>query len=441
MNRLVYSSIVRALAPALAFRAMVRGRSEPLYAVALGERFGYYGKSCRSSGRPVWVHAVSLGETRAAQPLVQMLLDRGLLVLLTHMTATARREGARLFSEAIQQGRLHQAWLPYDAPGACDRFFTAMDPICGVLIEREVWPNLIHEANKRGTPMVLASARLSARSGHFGHYAGRVLRDAYAGLDAVLAQSDDDAERLLAAGAPSVLVCGNLKFDVALPEEKIRSGHAWRAAWGRPVITVASTHEGEEVQFARAIMNRPTTLKSTLVVIVPRHPQRFDAVEMGLKAMGLRVVRRTAIDPLRPLPPGTQVLLGDSMGELATYYAASHVAIVAGGFVAVGGQNLIEACAVGVPTVVGPHAQNFKQITSEAIASGAVARADYPGAAIDVAVGLLTDDAARASMVTAGLRFVANRIGVARRVMRQLEPFLTNHATCSVGLPRTDCPR
>nr|WP_066638297.1 3-deoxy-D-manno-octulosonic acid transferase [Bordetella sp. H567] len=359
MNRTTYACILRACAPALAARALARGRSDALHSAALWERFGF-GYALPPSGvAPVWVHALSLGETRAAQPLVQALLKRRWPVVLTHTTATGRREGTRLFGVAIDAGHLRQAWLPYDTPGACRRFLDEVAPSCGILIEREVWPNMIHEANARGVPMVLASAPLSERSARRSRYAARVLREAYAGLDQVLAQSEADAVRLRASGARAVEVCGNIKFDMAVPADQVALGRAWREMWRRRVVVVASTHEGEEAAVLQAYASRAWPdegRNAPLLIIVPRHPERFEAVAAQLAETRLRWVRRSATDLLRPLPEGTQIMLGDSMGELATYYAADDVAIVAGGFVAAGGQNLIEPCAVGTPVIVGPHA-------------------------------------------------------------------------------------
>lgn len=418
----------------------MRARSDSLYGAALQERFGYGAQRFRDDIRPVWVHAVSLGETRAAQPLVRSLLDRQIPVLLTHMTATGRRAGARLFAGAIERGLLRQMWLPYDLPGACRRFLAAMRPSCGILVEREVWPNLIHEANTRDIPMIMASARLSASSASRGSHAGSVLHGAYAGLDLVLAQTDDDAARLRAAGARQVVVCGNIKFDVSLSEHQLVRGRAWRAAWRRPVVTVASTHEGEEVEFANAVLARADALRNTLLVIVPRHPERFDEVERQLAAAGLRVARRSAIDLLQPLPADVQVLLGDSMGEMTTYYAASDVAIVAGSFMAEGGQNLIEACATGIPVIVGPHARNFKQITEDAIAAGAAQRVADAQAAVDAALGLAADVKRSVVMAEAGLAYVARHAGAIGRVMDRLDAYLAGQghdypASVAPGVP------
>ncbi len=398
MNRTTYACIVRAIAPLLAARVAFRARFDPLYGAAPGERFGYYGPDARRAmPGPVWVHAVSLGETpRRRSRWVQGLLDRGLPVLLTHMTATGRREGARLFAGAISRGQLRQSWLPYDLPGACTRFLAAMRPRCGILIEREVWPNLIHAANARGVPVMLASGRLSERSARRGRHAGSVLRDAYAGLEAGCWPRRRTTRAACARPAPAPPPSAATSSSTP-PCRRPRPSAAWHGgeAWGRPVITVASTHEGEEAAFARALAARlgeGGRNEQALLVIVPRHPERFDCVAAQLQAAGLKTARRSRIDPLRPLPAGTQVLLGDSMGEMASYYAASDAAIVAGGFVPRGGQNLIEACATGTPVVVGPHTRHFKQATQEAIAAGAAVRAADAQAALSAALDLLADD-------------------------------------------------
>ncbi|ARP82566.1 hypothetical protein CAL12_18255 [Bordetella genomosp. 8] len=446
MNRTTYACIMRACAPALAARALAKGRSDSLYATALWERFGF-GYALPTSGvAPVWIHAVSLGETRAAQPLVQELLKRRWPVVLTHTTATGRREGAHLYGAAIDAGQLRQAWLPYDTPGACRRFLEEVAPSCGILLEREVWPNMIHEANARGVPMVLASARLSERAARRGRYAGRVLRDAYAGLDRVLAQTEQDAASLRSCGARNVQVCGNIKFDIAASGDQIALGRAWRRTWGRRVVVIASTHEGEEAAFLRAYAGQLGNAGSTgdawdagdgswtgqagqvgaetgqpsetpLLVIVPRHPARFDAVATQLAHSGLRWVRRSAVDLLQPLPAGTQVVLGDSTGELFTYYAASDVAIVAGGFSAAGGQNLMEPCMAGTPVVVGPHARNFSQATQDALSSGAVLRATNAVSALNTAIALLDNAPARDDMIVAGRTYVASHMGATERIL------------------------
>ena len=252
MNRGVYTLALRALSPLIwlwmGHRARRAGGQWEIFSP---QRFGRLpaASSSDSQAAPVWVHAVSLGETRAAQPLLQALLDRGLPVLLTHVTATGRAEGARLFQDAIGRGQLRQAWLPYDFPGATRRFMAASRPRCGLLIEREVWPNLLAAARAAGVPMGLVSARFSASSLRQAGRMGGVMREALAGLDAVLAQTAEDAARLAQAGARQPVVTGNLKFDLALPPTQVQAGQAWRQRLGRPVVAVSSTREGEDGAF------------------------------------------------------------------------------------------------------------------------------------------------------------------------------------------------
>lgn len=424
MNRTIYAGIVNAIAPLLALRVRLRARGDAFYGAHMGERFGRYDPSPLAAQRPVWVHAVSLGETRAAQPLVKALLDRGLPVLLTHMTATGRREGARLFTQAIEQGQLQQSWLPYDLPAACRRFYAAVQPRCGILIEREVWPNLIHAANRIGLPVALVSARLSARSARAGQrYGGSALRQAYAGLDKVLAQTEGDAQRLRDSGAREVAVTGNIKFDAAVSPAQIERGRSWKQAWRRKVVAIASTQDGEEAAFIAALAAHAPD-PGVLAVLIPRHPERFDGVYELLQAAGLQTARRSRIDPAQSLPQDTQVLLGDSMGEMASYYAASDAAIVAGSFIAHGGQNLIEACATGTPVIVGPHTQNFEQATIEGIAAGAALRLPDAAGALSAAFDLLGDDDRRGAMGQAGLRYVARHAGAVQRVLDALAPLI-----------------
>lgn len=431
---------------------------------------------------PVWVHAVSLGETRAAQPLVQALLQRGLPVLLTHTTATGRAEGARLFPEAIACGQLRQTWLPYDFPGAVRGFLTRYRPRCGLLIEREVWPNLLAQARGQGVRMALISARFSASSLRQAGRLGRVMREALAGLDAVLAQTAEDAQRLTLAGASKVSVTGNLKFDLTLPETQVQAGQAWRRAAGRPIVAIASTREGEDALFVQAIQALRNTAatagsstaasgvtdaeraaredgrnwagdadtrwadacaSSVLYVLIPRHPQRFEEVAGLLKTAGLTYMRRSRLQSCvqadasaapssLPQPAQTRlrnmsltgldvdVMLGDTLGEMAFYYAASDVAIVAGSFMPLGGQNLIEACAAGVPVIVGPHTFNFKQAAADAIDAGAAERATNAVAALSAALALLNDEGRRANMSRAARQWSEGHAGATQRTLQAL---------------------
>ncbi|WP_028354451.1 3-deoxy-D-manno-octulosonic acid transferase [Bordetella petrii] len=431
MRRGVYTLALYAAAP-LAWLWMARRarRAGGEWGIFSAARFGRTDPAAPApfARPPVWVHAVSLGETRAAQPLVQALLERGLPVLLTHTTATGRAEGARLFRAAIAAGQLRQTWLPYDFPAAARGFLARYAPRCGLLIEREVWPNLLAQARRLGVPMALVSARFSASSLRQAAWLGRALREALAGLEAVLAQTPEDARRLEQAGARAVQVTGNLKFDLALPPDQVQAGQAWRRALGRPVVAVASTREGEEAMFAPAMRARAGGGRPVLYLLIPRHPQRFDEADAQLRAAGLVHVRRSrAAAPDQALPPvagEVDAVLGDTLGEMAFYYAAADVAIVAGSFAPLGGQNLIEACAAGVPVVVGPHTDNFKQAAEDAIAAGAALRAPDAPAALDAALALLDNDARRQAMGQAARRWAAGHAGATQRTLAALARWL-----------------
>jgi len=426
MNRGVYTLALRALSPLvwlwMGHRARRAGGQWEIFSA---ERFGRApAEAGPAQTAPVWVHAVSLGETRAAQPLLQALLDRGLPVLLTHVTATGRAEGARLFQDAIARGQLRQAWLPYDFPGATRRFMAGRRPRCGLLIEREVWPNLLAAAREAGVPMALVSARLSASSLRQAGRMGSVMREALAGLDAVLAQTAEYASRLGQAGARPPLVTGNLKFDLALPDAQVRAGQAWRERLGRRVVAVASTREGEDGAFIEAIKRHAKNSgahDSPLFLLIPRHPQRFDEAARLLAEAGLAFTRRSGgAEP----GPDVAVLLGDTLGEMAFYYAASEVAIVAGSFAPLGGQNLIEACAAGVPVIVGPHTFNFKQAAEDAIQAGAAQRVSDAGQAVDAAMALLGDDGRRLRGGEAARAWFGAHAGATRRTLDALAPWL-----------------
>src|SRR5690606_20620642 len=399
--------------------------------VLSGPRFGRYANPAPAH-RPVWVHAVSLGETRAAQPLVQSLLDAGHIVLLTHMTATGRGEARRMFGPAVEQGRLIQEWLPYDFPGSVQRFLAHYRPRVGVMIEREIWPNIIATARRKGIPMVLASARFSDNSLRQALRAGRVMREAYESLAAVYAQTLQDAQRLEQAGAIAVRVSGNFKFDVSPPPEEVAHGKAFAAALPRKVLTIASTREGEDELFIKAIaqqLKRSAALGNglrdeVLFRLVPRHPQRFEAAAQVLEESGLPFVRRSEIlnagdcsaSAVRAARDAT-IILGDTVGEMVRHYASSQVAIVAGSFAPFGGHNLIEACAVGVPVIVGPHTRNFEQAVNDAIHEGAALRAQTADAAVQMALQLLDDPRELARMSDAAEYWVRKHAGAVQRVM------------------------
>lgn len=407
MARLAYSLLLILITPLIWLRLLWRGRKQPEYLRHLGERYGCYRQP--APGQLIWVHAVSVGETRAAQPLIEGLQARwpDHRILLTGMTPTGREAGRAVYGDTVIQ-----AYLPYDYPFAVDRFFRHFSPAFGVLMETEIWPNLLAGAEHHRVPVVLANARLSVRSARgYGRF-GALVRPAFAALAGVAAQTAGDGERLQGLGASPVAVSGNLKFDVTPPADKLALGREWRAAIGeRPVWLAASTREGEELLVLEAWARVATP--GALLVLVPRHPQRFDEVAGLLADRGLCMVRRSEGLPL----PATQVWLGDSMGEMAAYYALADLAFVGGSLLPLGGQNLIEAAACGCPVLVGPHTFNFLQATTDAIAAGAAERVADPAELAAAVDRLLGDKNELAAMEVAASNFAAAHRGAAGRML------------------------
>ena len=407
--RWLYSLALYLLLPWIPLRLLWRARKQPAYLSHWGERFGRYG--VRLASPVIWIHAVSVGETRACAPLIDALQTRypQHRILLSHMTPTGRETGRALFGE-----RVAQVYLPYDLPGAGRRFLRHFNPECGLLMETELWPNLVAAATHARVPLALVNARLSEKSADGYARAGRLARDTLRGLPLICAQSEADAERFRQLGAPCVTVTGNMKFDVAPPAASEDQAEKLRAQWGRQrrVVVASSTREGEEALLLDALSVVP---KEVLLVIVPRHPQRFDQVATLLEARNIPFSRRS-----NPAAVGAdiRVLLGDTMGELFAYYGAAELAIVGGSLLPFGGQNRIEACEMGVPVIVGPHTYNFAQATDDAIAAGAALRVKHAGEAMTLAMTLLTDPERRTRMGAAAREFAERHRGAAERTLR-----------------------
>ncbi len=398
----------------------------------------------------VWVHAVSVGETRAAQPLVDALLarDAGLRVLLTHMTPTGMATGRELFATR-HGGRVVQTLLPYDYPFAMRRFLRAWRPCAGLVMETELWPNLCAAARRAGVPLALVNARLSPRSLRRGLRWRALIAPATASLSAIVAQTDEDAQRIRRIAPVTVHVAGNLKFDVAVDAGRAAQGRRWRDRFAdRAVVLAASTRDGEEDLLLRAWIRivaanphgstqspqapqpsqpsqpRPV-VSAPLLVIVPRHPQRFDEVAALVESHGLRCARRSRQDPGGLEPAAVDVLVGDSLGEMFAYYGMADVAIIGGALLPFGGQNLIEACAAGVPVVLGPHTYNFAEAAAQAIEAGAATRVADAGQAVREAIALAREPATLAQQRQCALDFAAAHRGATRRTLEIIDPLLT----------------
>ncbi|MBV8035738.1 3-deoxy-D-manno-octulosonic acid transferase [Roseateles sp.] len=407
----VYAALLRLLTPLYLLRLWRRGASEPLYRQALGERLGFYGGRRDASGR-LWIHAVSLGETRAAGALIDALRarDPALRILLTQSTATGREAAQVLLRDGDAL-----AWLPYDTPGAVRRFLRHWQPCMGVLMETEVWPMLQREAQRAGVKMVLANARLSEKSLRQGRRLAALMRPAAARMTLALAQTEADAERIRAMGTARVEVAGNLKYDIAVDAALIACGQAWAAQAGRPVLMLAVSREGEEKalldEWVKQAAPRP------LLAIVPRHPQRFDEVAGLVQAAGLTLARRSHWGDAPPLEAFTaDVWLGDSMREMPLYYGLADVALLGGSFEPLGGQNLIEAAACGCPVLAGPHTFNFAEATELALAAGAAQRCATLTDAVSRGQALCADLPALESMSRNALAFSSAHRGAAARM-------------------------
>lgn len=434
----LYSLAMVLAQPMLRRKLARRGQREPGYLAAVEERFGHYTQPAEAASELVWVHAVSLGETRTAAMLLKALRAQypGLRILLTHGTATGRAEGAAL----LQPGDV-QVWQPWDSPAAVARFFNHFRPRLGLLMETEIWPNTVAAARARAMPLVLVNGRLSDKSLQQALRIAPLSLPAYGALAAVYAQTEDDARRFRQLGAPVAGVFGNLKFDAAPSAGQQTQGRAWRQALAQPVLMFASSREGEEADFLKQIKtatqqkvglsatgsaaNEPA--RAFHALIVPRHPQRFDEVAALVEQHGLRVSRRSQwTDGPADSDEARQadVWLGDSLGEMALYYGLSDVALLGGSFAPLGGQNLIEAAACGCPVVMGPHTFNFSEAAELAEAEGAALRVAGMPDAVQAALGLVSDPPALAAAVDSGLAFAARNRGAAAKTLDALRAYL-----------------
>ncbi|MDF3037234.1 MAG: 3-deoxy-D-manno-octulosonic acid transferase [Paucimonas sp.] len=408
--------------PLVLLRLWRRGRKEPGYLEHWNERFAWYGENDITAKEVLWVHAVSVGETRAAEPLIDALLEKypQRTILLTHMTPTGRATGQSLFAK--HGARLRQGYLPYDTGWMMRRFIRRFAPKICVLMETEVWPNLVAECAAAGVPVALVNARLSQRSLRKGLRFGALIKPAIAAIRCIGAQTDGDAERLRILGAQKVQVTGSVKFDIAPPADMVDRGLAMRSGFGdRPVLLCASTREGEESLLLDAL--GMLKVADTLIIIVPRHPQRFDEVAQMLEVRGISYLRRTRISG--NVPADVRVVLGDTMGEMFAYYAACDVAFIGGSLLPLGGQNLIEACMLGKPVLIGPHTFNFAVVSEAAVEAGGALRVDNAADMMKQATLLLQNLEKRAQMERSAHGFSLQHRGATSRTAALLEELVS----------------
>lgn len=420
MARWLYSALVLALLPWALAHLLWRGRRQPAYLSHWNERFARYNGSDGNRSPTIWLHAVSVGETRAAQPLVNALREvyPGHRILFTHMTPTGRETSEALYGDGVRR-----VYLPYDTPGAMRRFLRHFHPDVGLIMETELWPNLIAACRAESVPLLLVNARLSGRSARRYARFPALTRQALGGLNAIAAQAPADAERLKSLGAGEVTITGNLKFDIAVPPSQIELGGELRRRCGtRPVWLAASTREGEESLILDAWRKVvPGAGSSTagaagtaLLVIVPRHPQRFDDVARLAGERGFRMQRRSEGGVIAAQ---TDVLVGDSMGEMFAWYLSADLAFIGGSLLDYGSQNLIEAAACGTPILIGPSTRNFADAAREALTCGAAQAIRDADELIAAVTALLPDPSTRARMAAAGKAFAERHRGATARTM------------------------
>jgi 3-deoxy-D-manno-octulosonic-acid transferase len=426
----LYTLTLWLLLPFVFVRLVWRARKQPEYLQRIGERFGFY--SMHSNKPVIWLHAVSVGETRATQSLVTRLRIHypDHQILLTHTTPTGRAASEHLYGDSVLR-----VYLPYDYPFSVNKFLLHFRPQLGILMETEIWFNLIHACHLQSVPLLLLNARMSEKSEQGYARFARLTRNALGELSATAAQTADDAVRLTSLGAKNVSVIGNLKFDIDPPSSMLELGRELRKQFGstRKILLAASTREGEETLLLDVLHD--FAIPDLLLVIVPRHPQRFNAVEKLLEQRGIPFLRRSNIVqadktdgdylPCQSVPAEVEVVLGDSMGEMFAYYTATDLAFIGGSLLPYGGQNLIEACAVGTPALVGPHMYNFAEATRLAVSAGAAIQVSDVAELVEESKRLFDNPVAQNDMHQQCVKFVASNGGASEKslqlVMQQLK--------------------
>lgn len=424
MLRLIYTLLIYVAAPIALAATAWRGLRDPLYRDRLFERVGF--STVRSPRPALWVHAVSVGEVQAAASLIRSLRQRypEEPLLVTTATPTGAARVKALFGNGVSH-----CYLPYDLPGAVRRFLDRIQPRIAIVMETEVWPNLYRECGRRHVPIVLASARLSEKSvRRFRRIAG-LFRDALSQDLVIAAQTPADAERFLLVGADPARthVTGNIKFDLQIPGDIEALGHVLRAAQfaDRLVWVAGSTHEGEEDAVLEAHRLVLAARPDALLILVPRHPNRFDRVQQWLSAQGVAYVKRSTG---APISVATQVLLGDTLGELLLFYAAGDVAFVGGSLVPIGGHNLLEPAALARPILAGPHNFNAPDIARLLFDNKAALQVQSAQTLAQALLDLGSDSGRRMEMGRAGREVVEQNRGALQRVEELIDQSLRNAA-------------
>jgi 3-deoxy-D-manno-octulosonic-acid transferase len=417
--RFFYSIVLFLMLPFVLLRLLWRSRLAPAYRERWYERFGKVRGPYKQDG--LWVHAVSVGEVLAVAPLVRHLIQNhpSLHIHITTTTPTGSAQVQRLFGVEVSH-----SYAPYDIPLFLMRFLDTLRPKAMLMVETEVWPNLLHYAREREVTTLLANARLSARSLRRYQRVESFAQTVFALIDHVAAQTEADADRLRKIGVKpgAIHVTGSIKFDVDVPASVLEQSEVMRRMWsGRPVWVAGSTHDGEESVILEAHQQLIKEVPDALLVLVPRHPERFDAVGSLAERYDLEVARRSLHDPVTEK---IQVYLGDTMGELNVLIGAVNVAFIGGSFAKIGGHNVLEAAAQGIPVIVGPHTFNFELITRQLIQIGGAERVYNAEELAKLLQTWLTDAAARVEVGEAGQKLVADNRGALDKLEKLVEKII-----------------
>lgn len=422
--RSLYSLVLYLLTPLVLLRLAWRGLRAPAYWQRWGERFGFV--PVTEGAAPIWVHAVSVGEVQAAVPLLRALLKRypDVPLLVTTTTPTGSEQVLNLFETRVQH-----VYMPYDLPDVVQRFLTRTHPRLALIMETEIWPNLYHACAKRGIPVLLVNARLSARSATGYQRVQRLTAATLSCLRGIAAQGHTDAEHLIRLGAPPdrVKVTGSIKFDMKIPASLTERAAVLRRDWGlqRPIWIAASLHEGEDEMILDAHRSVRARFPTALLVLVPRHPERFARVAALCREQGWNTVLRSE---QKPTSADTAVFVGDSMGELLLFFAATDVAFIGGSLVPHGGHNPLEASAQRIPVLFGPHMFNFALIAQLLLEAGAAREVGDSGQLADSVAHWLADPAVRNTAGERGAAVVEANKGAREAVLAMVEEALIGRA-------------
>ncbi|MFQ3308969.1 MAG: 3-deoxy-D-manno-octulosonic-acid transferase [Porticoccaceae bacterium] len=422
MARLLYSVLFYCLLPAIGLRLLWRGLKSPNYFRRWAERFGF----CRihnSEAPTIWLHAVSVGETLAAVPLVRALQEKytNHKLFITCMTPTGSDRVLSIFGDSVEH-----SYAPYDLPDAVARFLNRVDPKLLIIMETELWPNTIAACKRRGIPVIVANARLSEKSARGYQRISPIVAPMLNNLHTVAAQHIDDARRFQSLGLPQSgsVVTGNIKFDLHLDQDlRAKASQLledWRGIGNRPILLAASTHKGEDELILAAFTKIKMQVDSLLLVLVPRHPERFNQVAELCQKTGFTTVRRSS----NVSTAGADILLGDSMGELMTFFGACDLAFVGGSLVPTGGHNVIEPAAWGVPVLTGPHLFNFSEASELLMGGGGMLICQNSDELASHCSRLLQDESIRQTMSLAARQVAEANRGALDRLLAVIEPII-----------------